>query len=210
VIEAPCAGLAVVSQDEDGNTYFSSWDYGPLRALYDMAPGPCTARVTKDYELDEAFIATLFATDLRDVDPRAVPMGLLLLLAPLSVAASTLFFKQRAAGASSLLLNRDAMWIGASLLGACAFVLEQPLETVWTTRAWLSLLYLSVMASVVTFGVYFWLLRYVPAYRMSLISFVTPLVALLLGTFVGGEPIGPRTVLGALLVLAGIGLAMRR
>lgn len=154
-------------------------------------------------------IATLFATDLRAVDSRAVPMGLLLLLAPFSVAASTLFFKHKAAGASSLLLNRDAMWIGAALLGACAFALERPLEVVWTTSALLSLLYLSLLASVVTFGVYFWLLRYVPAYRMSLISFVTPLVALLLGTFIGGEPIGPRTVLGALMVLTGVGLAVR-
>lgn len=55
VIEAPCAGLAVVSQDEDGNTYFSTWDYGPLLALFDMAPAPCAVRVTHERELDEAF-----------------------------------------------------------------------------------------------------------------------------------------------------------
>jgi hypothetical protein len=55
VIEAPCAGLAIASQDEDGNTYFSSWDYGPLLALYGMGPAPCTARVTPDRELDDAF-----------------------------------------------------------------------------------------------------------------------------------------------------------
>jgi len=155
-------------------------------------------------------IAALFATDLRDVDARAVPMGLLLLLAPFSVAASTLYFKHKAGHVSSLLLNRDAMWLGAAMLGACAFVLEQPLEVVWTARAVMSLLYLSLMASVLTFGVYFWLLRYVPAYRMSMISFITPLVALLIGAFIGGEPIGPRTVFGALLVLGGVGLTVQR
>jgi drug/metabolite transporter (DMT)-like permease len=155
-------------------------------------------------------IAALFATDLRDVDARAVPMGLLLLLAPLSVAASTLYFKHKAGGVSSLLLNRDAMWLGAAMLGACAFLLEQPLAVVWTPRAIMSLLYLALMASVLTFGVYFWLLRYVPAYRMSMISFITPLVALLIGTYLGGEPIGPRTVFGALLVLGGVGLTVQR
>lgn len=157
-----------------------------------------------------AGIATLFATDLRVVDARAVPMGLLLMLAPLSVAASTLYFKQRAAGASSLILNRDGMWIGAVMLGACAFALESPLDVVWTPRAVLSLLYLSLVASVLTFGVYFWLLRSVPAYRMSLISFITPVVALLLGASFGGEPLGPRTLLGTGLVLGGVALAMRR
>jgi drug/metabolite transporter (DMT)-like permease len=157
-----------------------------------------------------AGIATLFATDLRAVDARAVPMAALLLLAPLSVAASTLYIKQRASGMSSLLLNRDGMWLGAVLLGACALALEEPLAVVWTPSAVLSLLYLSLMASVLTFTVYFWLLRYVPAYRMSLISFVTPLIALLIGTLLGGEPLGARTVLGAALVLGGIGLAMKK
>jgi hypothetical protein len=93
-----------------------------------------------------------------------------LLLARLSVAASTLFIK-RASGMSSLLLNRDGMWIGAAMLGACAFVLEEPLQVVWTPSALLSLL--------------------------------------LMGTMLGGEPLGARTVLGAALVLSGIGLAMR-
>lgn len=157
-----------------------------------------------------AGIATLFATDLRAVDARAVPMAALLLLAPLSVAASTLYIKQRASGMSSLLLNRDGMWLGVALLGACALWLEEPFAVVWTPSAVLSLLYLSLMASVLTFAVYFWLLRYVPAYRMSLISFVTPLIALLIGTLLGGEPLGARTVLGAALVLGGIALAMKK
>ena len=137
-------------------------------------------------------------------------MGLLLLAAPISVAGSTLFIKQRAAGMSSLLLNRDAMWLGAALLGAVAFTVEQPLAVVWTTRALLCVLYLALVASVLTFGVYFWLLRYVPAYRVSLISFVSPVFALLLGAAIGGEPLGARTLIGTALVLGGVGLAVQR
>jgi hypothetical protein len=55
VIEAPCPGLAVPSLDEAGNTYFSTWDYSPLKALYGDGPAPCVARITPDHELDEAF-----------------------------------------------------------------------------------------------------------------------------------------------------------
>lgn len=55
VIEGPCPGLAVNSMDEDGNTYFSAWDYTPLLALYGEGPAPCVARVTKDGELDADF-----------------------------------------------------------------------------------------------------------------------------------------------------------
>ena len=157
-----------------------------------------------------AGVAALFATDLAAIDARAVRMGLLVLLAPLSVSVSTLLVKQRASGTSSLLLNRDAMLIGAAMLGAAAFVFESPLDVVWTERAVLSVLYLALVGTVVAFSVYMWLLRYVPASRMSLVSFVLPVIALLLGAAVDGEPLGPRTVLGAALVLGGVGLASVR
>jgi hypothetical protein len=64
VIEGPCPGLAVPSQDEAGNTYFSSWDYTPLFALYGEGPAPCVARVRPDRTLDEDFTTDL--TDLTD------------------------------------------------------------------------------------------------------------------------------------------------
>jgi drug/metabolite transporter (DMT)-like permease len=155
-----------------------------------------------------AGVATLFATDLARIDSRAVTMGLLVLLAPLSVSASTLLIKHRASGASSLLLNRDAMLVGAAALAGAAFALESPASVRLTWVAVWSVLYLSLVGTVLTFGVYMWLLRFVPAYRMSLVSFVVPAVALLLGAAVGGEPIALRTLLGAGLILAGVALAM--
>jgi drug/metabolite transporter (DMT)-like permease len=137
-------------------------------------------------------------------------MGLLVLLAPLSVSVATLLTKQRAAGASSLVLNRDAMLIGAAVLGGVAFSVESPLAVVWTPNAILSVLYLALVGTVLTFGVYMWLLRYVPAYRMSLVSFVIPVFALLVGAVFGGEALGARTLLGTAIVLGGVGLANRK
>jgi drug/metabolite transporter (DMT)-like permease len=134
-------------------------------------------------------------------------MGLLVLLAPLSVTFSTLLVKHRASGCSSLLLNRDGMFVGAGLLAACAWVFEDPLQVTWTPTALASVLYLALVGTVFTFGTYMWLLRYVPAYRMSLTSFVIPVVALLFGAAVGGEPLGARTLLGTGLVLAGVRLS---
>jgi O-acetylserine/cysteine efflux transporter len=61
---------------------------------------------------------------------------------------------------------------------------------------------------VLTFGVYLWLLRYVPAYKLSLVSFVIPVIALFLGALLGGEPLEAHTLLGAGIVLAGVGLVL--
>ncbi|MDB4987587.1 MAG: superfamily drug/metaboltie permease [Myxococcaceae bacterium] len=157
-----------------------------------------------------AGVLALFVTDLAAIDARAVTMGLLVLLAPLSVSVSTLLVKQRASGTSSLLLNRDAMLIGATMLGTAAFLFESPLDVVWTELAVWSVIYLALVGTVVAFGVYMWLLRYVPASRMSMTSFVLPVIALLLGAAVGGEPLGPRTLLGTALVLGGVSLASLR
>jgi drug/metabolite transporter (DMT)-like permease len=155
-------------------------------------------------------VVLLFATDLAAVDAQAIPMGLLVLLAPLSVTVSTLVIKKSASGSSSLLLNRDAMWLGAGMLACAAFMFEAPLEVTWTARAIASVLYLALVGTVVTFSAYQWMLRYVAAYRLSLVSFVIPVVALILGAAFGGEPVGMRTLLGAGLVLGGLALALVR
>jgi hypothetical protein len=55
VIEAPCAGLAIGTQAEDGSVYFASWDYTGLKALYGIGPAPCAVRVLPDLTLDAGF-----------------------------------------------------------------------------------------------------------------------------------------------------------
>jgi hypothetical protein len=64
VIDLPCPGLAIATQDEAGYTYYSTWDYSPLLALYEQGPKPCLARLTPGDELEEAWTTDL--TDLTD------------------------------------------------------------------------------------------------------------------------------------------------
>jgi drug/metabolite transporter (DMT)-like permease len=155
-------------------------------------------------------IVLLFATDLRAVGRSAIGMGLAVLLAPALVAASTTYVKRRAAGSSSLLLNRDSMLLGGVMLLAMALVFERDRTFQPTAAALGSILYLALAGTVLTFGVYLWLLRTVPAYRMSLTSYVTPVIALFVGAVFGAEPLGATTLAGAALVLAGVALTLAR
>ena len=52
-------------------------------------------------------------------------------------------------------------------------------------------------------------LRYTRASRLSVITFVTPLVALSLGALVRAEPITATTIAGAVLVVLGVALVVR-
>ncbi len=154
-------------------------------------------------------VVLLFATDLRGLGPGAIPAGAVLLASPLLSAVGTTVVKRRGAHVSSVLVNRDGMWIGAMMLSAAAWIFERGVPIRWTATAIASVLYLAIVGTVVTFSLYFWLLRHTAASRMSLIAYVTPAIALLLGGLVGREPITAFTLSGCALILAGVALVVR-
>jgi drug/metabolite transporter (DMT)-like permease len=157
-----------------------------------------------------AGVALLFATDLVAFGPSGVPAACVLLASPLVSALGTLYLKLHGAGVSSVLTNRNGMWLGAAMLGAAALATERGLPVRWTGTALFSVAYLSIAGTVVTFGLYFWLLRHAAAHRLGLIANVTPAIALFLGWAVGAEPITPYTVAGGALVLLGVLLVVGR
>ena len=70
--------------------------------------------------------------------------------------------------------------------------------------AWLALLYLIVAGSIVAFTAYVWLLHHESPTKVGTYAYVNPVVAVLLGHFLGGEVVGPRTILGTALVLVSV------
>jgi drug/metabolite transporter (DMT)-like permease len=71
-------------------------------------------------------------------------------------------------------------------------------------RAWFALVYLIIAGSIVGFTAYVWLLHYESPTRVGTYAYVNPVVAVCLGYFLGGEAVGPRTLLGTLLVLVSV------
>jgi len=157
-----------------------------------------------------AGIGVLFSGDLAALGGEVVTAGAVLLLSPFVSAIGTALVKRDGAGVSSLRLNRDGMWLGASLLLALAFLTERSATPVWSARALASLAYLSLCGTVLTFGLYYWAMRYVPAYRLALIAYVTPVIAISLGVGLGDEPVTRSTLLGGALVLLGVATVLRR
>ncbi len=155
-------------------------------------------------------VSLLFITDVKSFGVGAIPAALVLLLSPLVSTVGTTLVKRFGSGVSSLALNRDAMWVGASILCAAALATERDATVRWTVPAILGILYLAIVGTAVAFGLYFWLLRHRPANHLSLISYVTPAVALFLGAAFGETPITRYTVAGSLLILVGIALVMRK
>jgi drug/metabolite transporter (DMT)-like permease len=70
--------------------------------------------------------------------------------------------------------------------------------------AWLSLSYLIVAGSIIAFTAYVWLIDHESPTKVGTYAYVNPIVAVLLGYFVGGEGLGLRTILGTLCVLISV------
>jgi drug/metabolite transporter (DMT)-like permease len=70
--------------------------------------------------------------------------------------------------------------------------------------AWLSLLYLIVAGSIIGFTAYVWLLHHESPTKVGTYAYVNPVVAVIIGYFLGGEPLGLRTLLGTLFVLISV------
>jgi len=70
--------------------------------------------------------------------------------------------------------------------------------------AWLALAYLVVAGSIIAYTAYVWLLHHESPTKVGTYAYVNPVVAVILGYFLGGESIGPRTLLGTALVLVSV------
>jgi len=73
-----------------------------------------------------------------------------------------------------------------------------------STNAWLALVYLIGPGSIIGFTAYVWLLSHHSPTKVGTYAYVNPVVAVLLGFFVAGEALGPRTILGTLCVLVSV------
>ena len=95
---------------------------------------------------------------------------------------------------------------GALLLLASGARGEWPLVDLdaVSLRSLLALGYLVVFGSLVAFSAYIWLLRQTTPARVSTYAYVNPVVAMVLGWALAGEPLSPRTLLAAGVIVAGV------
>ena len=102
------------------------------------------------------------------------------------------------------------MLIGHIPLWLVAITTEgSPFEFGWTRQAVICVLYLAIVGSIIAFWLYYWLLSKIDVTKAMMIAFVTPLIAVFVGSFFG-EKLAIQTLLGGILILAGVFLIVIR
>ena len=73
-----------------------------------------------------------------------------------------------------------------------------------SVRSELAFVYLLLVGAVLGFGVYIWLVKVAPLPLLGTYAYVNPVVAVILGHFLLGEVVSPRTILGGGVVILGV------
>jgi drug/metabolite transporter (DMT)-like permease len=106
-----------------------------------------------------------------------------------------------------LSMNFIPMLISGILLGITGIITEDLSSLRFDSNAVLSVTYLALFGSVITFTSYYWLLKHMNIILLSLIAFITPVIALLLGWIISGEVLMTHQITGSVMVLAGLLIA---
>ncbi len=136
------------------------------------------------------------------------PLGMvLLLLAALSWAVGSLYSRTATRPRSMLLGTAMQMLCGGALqllvgtlLGEWSGVHPER----FSGASLLAFGYLVIFGSLVGFTAYAWLLQVVSPTLAATYAYVNPVVAVLLGWLIAGEPLGPRTLLAAAGIIASV------
>ncbi len=142
------------------------------------------------------------------------PWGVLALLgACVSWSMGSVYSKSAELPASSFMTTGVEMLMGS--IGLFVVSLFTHELHGWSINAvsmpsMLSLLYLIFVGSIVGFGSYIWLLKHAPISLVSTYAYVNPIVAILLGSWIAHESVGPHIWLAAAIIIGSIMLVKNK
>jgi drug/metabolite transporter (DMT)-like permease len=152
-------------------------------------------------------IVLLVWPDLRAGGERAVYFGaglVALQLACAGWAAGSSWSKRHAIEGSTLGSTALQMLFGGILMLAIGSLAGEWRTLAFNPRTFGALMYLTLAGSLGGFVAYIYALRHLPISTVSLYAYVNPVIAVVLGALLLGEPFGPRVIVSAALVLLGL------
>ncbi|MCE9677691.1 DMT family transporter [Shewanella sp. AS1] len=111
-----------------------------------------------------------------------------------------------------LAIHPIASTVGALLVSTPLFALawllfdaSLPVDT-WSLRSMAAIIYLGIFGSLIGFIGYFYILQHLNASTVALVTLITPVFAMILGAILNNETITQELIMGAGLVIGGLGL----
>lgn len=101
-------------------------------------------------------------------------------------------------------ITTGSLMVALPFFIVAVLLLEPGLDLNFSQKAWSAIAYLGLIGTGVGFTLYYYLLKHVSASRIALITLVTPISALSVGSWLNNEPLVPEVWMGASLVCIGL------
>jgi len=109
-----------------------------------------------------------------------------------------------------LVLSGGAQAFAVVPVAISAFLFEDPLATQISGRTWFAVGWLGLLGTCLAYILYFFIIREMGATRASLVTYMLPVNAFLLGAIVLDEEITWRLIVGGVLIIGGIAIVNRQ
>jgi drug/metabolite transporter (DMT)-like permease len=137
--------------------------------------------------------------------------GVAVLVATLSWSGGAVYSRVARLPGSPMLTAGVQLLFGGSFLLIAGIILGEhhQLQThPVSLKSALGLLYMVIFGSLVAFNAYVWLLRIVPVTRIATHTYVNPVVAVLIGWLIDGEPITPFMLIATTVIIIAVWLVL--
>ena len=119
---------------------------------------------------------------------------------------SAVWVKKTNAGLHPMVQTSGTLWFSSLLYLITLPIFGIHIPDDWSLTSQLGLSYLVVLGSIVGFMLYFYILKYLSAARVTLITLIAPVLALTWGNLLNDESFQLLALKGAALLLVGLGL----
>jgi drug/metabolite transporter (DMT)-like permease len=147
--------------------------------------------------------AVVIGPDLTDLTSSNTLGQLAVIGGSLGYAASAILARERASG-DPWVLSSGQMVVGAAIMTPIALIVDGAPDTGIPAKAALAWAGLGVFSSGFAYIIYFTLIQRVSATSVSLVSYLIPIVAAVLGVVVLDESLGPNLFIGMALIIVGM------
>lgn len=125
-------------------------------------------------------------------------------------AAGTSYTKRHRVGDDPFSTAAVQMIFSGTMLLLMATAAGEWSRLAFTPRTLAAMAYLTIAGSLVTYTAYIYMLKHLPLSTVSLYAYINPLIAVVLGTLLLGEPFSLRIVFAAAMVLLGTAVVGKR
>lgn len=155
-------------------------------------------------------VVVLFVPELRQGIQMEFWGQFAVVVAAASYAIATVVARKYLHGVSHVVASTGQLASAAVFMLPLSLVFDNPLALHPSFRAMASLATLALLGTAFAYVLYYWLIEHTGVTRTSLVTYLIPITGVMWGALLLNEVVGWESIVGLVLIIAGIGLVNRQ